>query len=344
MNLEKIIAEIFKEFTGDPKKDVDIMFKVMQENGISENSPEFEQIVEGVLNTMMKKDSNGKTIDEMRDSLLEDIDRVISDIITFKQEGQIDEAYAIAEFLVESIEKEGLDTASLEAEEKLFYEPIEHAIYSNLHREIKDYHTPKLPFDQAYFLYGNLLIDQREYEKAIEALKKALEWAPMNEAIRLELAEAYKLTKDFDKAIEEINFVLHNGYTPLHLGHAYRALSYIFSELELYQEALIALELSKRFDPNINKIKDELEYILVKNKGLPELPEPEEAERLLAEYGSPFIAAQTPVDIALQLAYLHENDKHYNGALYYYTIYNNIAHTDLGEQKIMELREKLNLN
>lgn len=337
MNVDDIISKIRKSLTGDAEKDSAIIVEILTENGLNLDSPEFEEICNELFtNISLEIIENEKT----EEKLLANITNVLDHILAYRKYGKIKEAYNLTENLVNTIEKKGLDFDSLKAEEKIFYQPMEELIYDYLKDEVKKYPHLKYPLDTIYFLYGNLLIDKGEYEKAAKTLKKALEYSPMNENFRLELVEAYKYGKDLDKALEESIYILNNGFTPETIAHAYRNVSYIFSEKRLFQEALIALELAKIYETDFSKLINEYEYIRQQNGSLPELPPQEEAEKLLAKYNVPFSPALLPARLALDMAKLSERQGQYESAIYYYDLFNKLEHHDELDEIIIQLIKK----
>lgn len=338
MDINNIILKIKEKLIGDKNQDIITVLRILQQNRIEPGSKEFDQICNELFTTNSLENI---LIEQDEETLRDDIIDVLSDIISFKDIGKEDEAFSLIEPLISAIEERELDTTSLDSNEKVFYQPMEHLIYTQLEDESKDYNDLKYPLDQVYFLYGLLLSDKGDYKKAAQALQKALKFTPMSEAIRLELAEVYKCDKEFDKALEESIYVLVNGFTPEHLGHAFRNISYVFLKKGLYQEATIALELAKGFEKDISKINNDLESIREKAGEIPSLPAPQVAQEMLAKYNVPLVGSLFPAQLALDMAHISEKEGQYDVALYYYDIYNKIEPREELNKKIRELTEKL---
>lgn len=338
MDINDIVLEIKNQLSGVANQDINTIIKISRDHHISVGSPEFKQILEKLT---FKNSLENIATEENEEILRKIILDTLDNVVTLINQKEKDQAYNIMIFLVKTIEEREIDADSLEADEKIFHEPMEHLIYTHLKGELKDYQSPKYPLDQIYYLYGLLLKDSGEYEKAIKAFEKSLKFAPILESVLLEEAQTYRYAGDLDKSLEKNIYILNNGFNPNSLVRAYYNIASIFNEKGLYKEAVITLEIAKFYESDLEEPRNLYEYILKENGSIPEPPPFPVAQELLSKYNVPVAAAIFPAKIALDVAQLSEERGQYEPAHYFYKIYNKINHEENVDKKIKELEEKL---
>ena len=132
------------------------------------------------------------------------LDKVYADIIEMlKSKQNLENALKLAEELYSKI-TEGFtesDTTKFVSLRNSF----EDNLYQIVFKPEKTLNRTPFDFSRMITAYGYILVEYREFEKAVEVLKKAIEYNPVDCGPKFELAEIYKLQKDKDKIIEITN-------------------------------------------------------------------------------------------------------------------------------------------
>lgn len=119
-------------------------------------------------------------------------------------EGDFETALKIAEELYNKAENINDYQDDNVNEYHSFCELMEEILYETIDKPQKRVIDVDFPFAQIYKLYGALLIDLKQYEKALECLKMAMKWNPVNIYIRSEYAQAVRLVHGISDEYKEI--------------------------------------------------------------------------------------------------------------------------------------------
>ena len=114
-----------------------------------------------------------------------------------------------------------------------FTNPLEEMVfrkYVGLKKELR-YIPDNQPLLDLYYVYGFLLLESKQYEKAEEYLKKAIRINPVSARIILELTEIYKmhtytLNEFFIRTCDAMKY----SYYPQDIARCYRNLGYYYIE------------------------------------------------------------------------------------------------------------------
>lgn len=119
------------------------------------------------------------------------------------------------------------------SEYHFFTNPLEEMIfrkYIGLKKELR-YIPDNQPLLDLYYVYGFLLLESQQYEKAEEYLKKAIKINPVSARIILELTEIYKVhTYTFNEYYMRTSDALKYAYYPQDIARCYRNLGYYYVE------------------------------------------------------------------------------------------------------------------
>ena len=127
------------------------------------------------------------------------------------------------------------------SEYHFFTNPMEEMIfrkYIGLKKELR-YIPDNQPLLDLYYVYGFLLLETKQYQKAEEYLKKAIKINPVSARIILELSEIYKVhTYTFNEFIIRTSDALKYAYYPQDIARCYRNLGYYYVEENQMETAL----------------------------------------------------------------------------------------------------------
>lgn len=161
-------------------------------------------------------------------------------------------------------------------------------------RELRDIGEP---LDQLYSDLAYALVRRGDYERASEALRRAIRWNPMDCAARLDLAELYLLNGDVREWIGLTYSVFDRASDVRHLARAFANFARYFDQTGQTRLEAAALRAAQHLDWPDELLARELD-IAAGTEADPAQLSDEEAETLLAEQGLPF-GANAEVAICL---------------------------------------------
>ena len=208
----------------------------------------------------------------------------------------------------------------VEKEYHSFSNPIEEVLfyqYVGLKKEL-EYIPFNEPIFGLYYIYGCLLLDDDQYEKAEEYLLKALRINHVSSKTILELADIYKSkTRTYNRFFLMNADALKYAYSNEDIAKAYRNFGFFYVEENQLDVAAVFYDYSLNFDFN-KKALVELEYL--KSRGINIEIDDEKARDVIESKNiqlgvNPFI-----LDTLRLISADLENRNYYSGALYFYRV------------------------
>ncbi len=148
------------------------------------------------------------------------------------------------------------------SEYHFFTNPLEEMVfrkYIGLKKELR-YIPDNQPLLDLYYVYGFLLLETKQYDKAEEYLKKALKINPVSARIILELTEIYKVhTYTYNEYFIRTCDALKYAYYPQDIARCYRNLGYYYIEENQMKTALALFIYSMEYEASplaYREIKD----------------------------------------------------------------------------------------
>jgi tetratricopeptide (TPR) repeat protein len=172
------------------------------------------------------------------------------------------------------------------SEYRHFANNFELALYAQLYRPTRQ--VRKLPQDRAtlYSLYGGLMVELRDFDRAEEALREALRVNPVATDAMFELGEVMKASGRKRELRALTLHALEVAYTGAVLARAYRNLGYLAIEEANYDLAVACYCSSLGFDPeSAPAAESELHYIEQVTGRALALPDRRTVEARLASHG-----------------------------------------------------------
>ena len=195
------------------------------------------------------------------------------------------------------------------------------------------------PILDLYYVYGFLLFENNQLQKAEESLKKARKINPVSARIILELSEIYKLhTYSFNKFYIYTTEALRYSYYPQDIARCYRNLGYYYIEENKLDIAVALFKYSMNFELSIMAY-NELHYIESKGQSI-DLSR-DEVNQLLESTNiqigvNPFI-----LDTLYGFAEEYEKNILFNQSLYFYELISNLTDDEKVAQKIKDLTTEI---
>ena len=229
----------------------------------------------------------------------------------------------------------------VEKEYHSFSNPIEEVLfyqYVGLKKEL-EYIPFNEPIFGLYYIYGCLLLDDDQYEKAEEYLLKALRINKEKKKTILELADIYKSkTRTYNRFFLMNADALKYAYSNEDIAKAYRNFGFFYVEENQLDVAAVFYDYSLNFDFN-KKALVELEYL--KSRGINIEIDDEKARDVIESKNiqlgvNPFI-----LDTLRLISADLENRNYYSGALYFYRVLYDLTKDNSILGKINSLQNKI---
>ena len=274
-------------------------------------------------------------ISERENPIMDILNDIYYDIENGNYETPLEELNAFMETFPEMFEDDKV------SEYHYFTNPLEDLIfrkYIGAEKELR-YIPDNQPLLDLYYVYGFLLLENQEYDKAEEYLKKAIRINPVSARIILELTEIYKVhTYTYNEYFIRTCDALKYSYYPQDIARCYRNLGYYYIEENQMRTALALYIYSMEFEAS-PLAYTEIKYIQSKNDNM-ELTLNEcikiiESKNIQLGV-NPFI-----IETLNELIKEYEKNKLYNQALYFMELQFDLTHDVETLELMNETREKL---
>lgn len=333
--VKKIIKEIKAELTGDPMQDIPFL---QQQGEKYKSHPEAPQILKELSNMSYEllPEENKK---QLRDALFigdKRIDQTYNEANNLVKANDLDGAIK----LLEEIEKKADSAFAPESTPKnfSFRNRLDEYIYVHYNNPEEKYVRTPYDFCMYFSALGYLLIEKRQPEKAVEKLKKAIAYNPVNVDPRFELAEAYKLLARPENLLETVRETLRVCTTSAYIARCYANLGYYCIEIKDYDSAVAFYYESLIYAKN-PAIQGELNHIRHLT-GKPIIPPTREMVlEAFKKYDIKNGPEQEIINIAYSLgSYCMEHNAHPEESLFYMSIAFDLSH----DEKIRDTIDMLN--
>ena len=274
-------------------------------------------------------------ISERENPVMDILNDIYYDIENGNYETPLEELNAFMETFPEMFEDDKV------SEYHYFTNPLEDLIfrkYIGAEKELR-YIPDNQPLLDLYYVYGFLLLENQEYDKAEEYLKKAIRINPVSARIILELTEIYKVhTYTYNEYFIRTCDALKYSYYPQDIARCYRNLGYYYIEENQMRTALALYIYSMEFEAS-PLAYTEIKYIQSKNDNmeltLNECIEIIESKNIQLGV-NPFI-----IETLNELIKEYMKNKLYNQALYFMELQFDLTHDVETLELMNETREKL---
>lgn len=173
------------------------------------------------------------------------------------------------------------------------------------------------PLLDLYYIYGFVLLENQQLEKAEDYLKKAIKINPVSSRVILELCEIYKQhTYNYNKYVMYTTEALQYAYYPQDIARCYRNLGTYYIEENQLETALALFKYSMEYDLSPLAYKD-IVYIQSKSKLDLSI---EECEKIIKNKNIQLGPNPLVVETLNALSMEYEENKLYSQAIYFYNL------------------------
>lgn len=174
------------------------------------------------------------------------------------------------------------------------------------------------PLLDLYYLYGFLLFENQQFDKAEAYLKKAIKINPVSSRVILELSEIYKMhTYTLNKFYMYVTDALKYAYYPNDLARCYRQLGYYYVEENQFETAMALYQYSMEYDLSPLAYREIL-YIQSKEKQ-PDMTL-DECIEIISSRNIQIGANPLILETITSLSREYESDGLYHQAIYFYKL------------------------
>ena len=329
MTYDDIIAEIKSNLTGNADKDKAYLIKQFKMHNLKEIHLELGRLLWDLMSDEEQK--------EYKKAVIQDIpvDEFIKSIYSYLNYGDFETALKELEDYMEIIPFKFRENPQFDY--FYFNNPLEEELFR------KYFKTPKemkvIPFGDEYprvfYLYGVVLMNLSEFDRAESALKKVLSYNPVSGEILSTLSALYDGNYDLNNLKKTAVEILKFSYDPKEIAKAYRDLGYCYYENKKCTISKALYENSLNYE-NHPRAQIELQLIdsyLASNET--------SIEEVLKSENIPVGTNEYILEISMNLALDFENRNLLNQALYFYSVLYNLTHDEKLLDKVNELKAKL---
>lgn len=170
-----------------------------------------------------------------------------------KQENKREDALKLIKEIIKKETVKYEDTDLIEY--RSFGNSFELLLYANLYhpynpkkQERKQIVPTQVDLASAYLVFGVMMLEQRQYDKAIDILRRGLKYNPVNIQIMFALADAYKGKKYMKSYLALVSMAHSCALRKTDIARIYRYYSRYYIEMKDYDTAFVLLYSAKHFD------------------------------------------------------------------------------------------------
>ena len=316
MNYQEIMEEIAEGLTGELEKDLDYLAR--QRQRYSEH-PLSAEILGGIYRLVYRilPEEGKKSFIKSAERDQHRFDGLLLEVRYRLMEKDLDGAEDLIESIMPSEE------ALTEGDEHTLYlefdNALEYLFYVNRFGTEREIQQPALSVAELYLLYAYLLVEKREFQRALEVIDTTLKRKPLFTDIMFERAEIYKLQQDMEGFFRATVEAFPYCYRREDIARYFRNLGYFFIEKEDWPEAMFCYIVSTHWHPT-EMAESQMFYITSKSGYVFDAENINPCRQKLEEYGAPFYPEPLWVSCALYMGDLAKQEEEYEGALSYYSV------------------------
>jgi len=245
MTIEELKEKIQAECTGDAKTQLNYLTQLARDVRREPNAAELSEAIAKHAYSVMPEEARA----EMERTTMingKRLDRVYHEALELVDHGKVSEAAPMLAALSDKIAE------CFEGEKKWFSfrNPFEYHVFREFYPVEKEF--DRAPFDFSHYLtlYGFVLIELHDLEKAEAALNRAIKFNPVATEPKFELCELYKLTGRDPKILEISRETMRYCTTADRIARVLCNLGFYCADIgDLYSAAVYYFE-SLRFEPS----------------------------------------------------------------------------------------------
>jgi len=260
MTFDEIMTKITSGLKNEAEEDLKYLMKQMDVYKDHEYSKEIHRAIGRIIYEICPDDMKSMFDKELNNYNF-GIEKTLEEADFLMYKGNFDKALQIMESLINNIEERNWYQDDEKSEYHCFNNILEEILYKELFHPSKDLRQIPENFTVAYYKYGVILFELKNYNKAKEVLEKANKYNPVDVKILFELSEIYKMNKNWEEYIKINNKCLEYSYSSKNIARCYRNIGFYSIEQNDFDAAINFFFLSLDFDQENKIAQSELMYI-----------------------------------------------------------------------------------
>jgi len=338
MTFDEIMTKITSGLKNEGKEDLKYLMEQMNEYKDHEYSKEIHRAIGRIMYEICPDDMKN-VFDKELNNYNFGIEKTLEEVDFLMYKGNFDKALQIMESLINNIEERNWYQDDEKSEYHCFNNILEEVLYKEIFKPSKDVRQIPENFTEAYFKYGVILFELKNYNKAKEVLEKANRYNPVDVNILFELSEIYKMNKNWEEYIKINNKCLEYSYSSINIARCYRYIGFYYIEQNDFDMAINLFFLSLDFDQDNKLAQSELMYISDKTGKKINKPKSEDVIELLKSKNIQIGANHLVISIAHYFA--KEAIKNQNAYVAKY--FTEIVYDLTGDEDFKKIIEDLNI-
>lgn len=263
---EKIISEIKSNLGENPELNKKYLSSQIEKYVDHPYNKEIIKEISRMMWDCLSEDEKNEymEISENENPIMDILNEISYDIESGKYDTALEKLESFMETFTPMFEDDKV------SEYHFFTNPLEEELFNEYvgAEKVIRYIPDNQPLLDLYYIYGFLLLEDKQLEKAEKYLKKAIRINPVSSRIILELCEIYKVhTYTINKYYMYATDALKYAYYPQDIARCYRSLAYYYVEENQLETALALLNYSMEFELS-PMAYSEINYIKTKNSDL----------------------------------------------------------------------------
>ncbi len=335
---EAIMREITGGLTGDPVRDMEYLREKTEKYQDHALSNAISAACGKLVLSCLPKNIKEKMLRDVKKHAVRvaaGLEKVEFDLFR----GRLDAALELIEKVEKDLSAVGHQDSEI-LEYRWFDEYFEEYLYNRLYKPKGEISEVGAVFPKAYQLYGYILAELGDFEKAREMQKKALWYNPVGFDLNAEYIDTFRLSGDLGTFFKLTVDAFKIAFRPGDMARCYMNLGHYFTVKELHEAANACYCLSLGYEES-----EEAQAALFRlehetDTGLEELTE-ERIRELAAQYGFPAEPNAEILDLANRSGRYFFERREYRDALYFLRIAYGLTWDDETKALIDEAETRL---
>lgn len=335
MEYSEIIDEIKSQLTGNDEEDRKYLQEQMEKYKEHKLAKEIIKECARMLFDLLPINTQTRLSDAIEDEKEKTAEK-IKKIRKCVAERKLDDAMEQCINLIDEVESTHFFNEDEVSEYYSFDNLFKRILFEHYHKTQKEIRESGIPYDEIYYIYGNILFELKRYDEAKVYLEKALKWNPTSSVIAFEYIELFKVKKDYETFFKLTKDHFKYAFQRKDLARCFRNYGYYFIEKQDYIPAITCYLFSELYDQN-DIAENQIKYI--KSKDETADVDVELIEKYAEKYGFETRASKETIYMAYAWAKKAIEEERKDFAIYFLSIVDDLIDDEEVKETLKKLKE-----